>query len=87
MRPKRELIRIVRTPQGDIEIDERGKAAGRGAYLCRDRACWEGAISRNRLDFALKMKLRPEHKERLLQYGEQLPYADVQDMDSKLQES
>lgn len=87
VRPKRELIRIVRTPQGDIEIDERGKAAGRGAYLCRDRACWEGAIARDRLDYALKTKLKPEHKERLLQNGEQLPYADAQDTDSKLQES
>jgi predicted RNA-binding protein YlxR (DUF448 family) len=87
VRPKRELIRIVRTPQGDIEIDERGKAAGRGAYLCRDRACWEGAISGDSLDYALRMSLRPEHKERLSQYGEQLPYADAQDKDSKLQES
>jgi len=87
VRPKRELIRIVRTPQGDIEIDEKGKAAGRGAYLCRDRACWESAISRDRLDYALRMKLCPEHKERLLEYGEQLPYADAQKTVSKSQES
>ena len=75
VRPKRELIRIVRTPQGTIEIDEKGKAAGRGAYLCRDRACWEEAIPQERLDYALRMKLCPEDKKRLLEYGQQLPYA------------
>jgi len=77
VRPKRELIRIVRTPQGTIEIDEKGKAAGRGAYLCPDRACWEGAIAHNRLDHALKTKLSPEDKERLLAYGRQLQRADT----------
>ena len=86
VRPKRELIRIVRTPQGDIEIDDRGKAAGRGAYLCRDRACWIGAISQDRLDYALRMKLGPEHKKRLLEYGEQLPYADAKNAGSELQQ-
>jgi len=77
VRPKRELIRIVRTPYGEIEIDEKGKAAGRGAYLCRDKACWEGAISGERLDYALKMKLSPEDKERLLKYGQQLPCNNI----------
>jgi predicted RNA-binding protein YlxR (DUF448 family) len=74
VRPKRELIRIVRTPEGAIEIDEKGKAAGRGAYLCRNRACWEGAIARQRLDYALKTTLSPADKERLLTYSQQLPY-------------
>lgn len=72
VRPKRELIRIVRTPQGTIEIDERGKAAGRGAYLCRDRACWEGAIRHERLEHALKTKLSAADRVRLLEYGQQL---------------
>ena len=34
-RPKRELVRVVRSPEGEISIDLRGKAPGRGAYLCR----------------------------------------------------
>ncbi len=38
-KPKKELIRIVRTPEGGIELDFTGKKAGRGAYLCRDTAC------------------------------------------------
>lgn len=73
VRPKRELIRIVRSPEGSIEIDALGKAAGRGAYLCRSRACWQSAISGDRLDYALKVRLSPERKKRLLEYGEQLP--------------
>jgi predicted RNA-binding protein YlxR (DUF448 family) len=73
VRSKRELIRIVRTPQGAIEMDERGKAAGRGAYVCRNRTCWEGAIHHERLDHALKTKLSAADKKRLLEYGQQLP--------------
>jgi len=78
VRPKRELIRVVRTPHGEIEVDEKGKAAGRGAYLCRNRACWEQAIARDRLDYALKTQLSPEDQKRLLDYARQLPSADAQ---------
>ena len=41
---KRGLIRIVRTPEGPVEIDPTGKRNGRGAYLCHDPACWERAL-------------------------------------------
>ena len=51
---KRSLVRIVRTPSGTLEIDERGKKPGRGAYLCVDGACWDEALKRRRLDHALK---------------------------------
>ena len=39
MKPKRELIRVVRSPEGEISLDFRGKAPGRGAYLCPDPQC------------------------------------------------
>ena len=39
MKPKRELIRVVRSPQGEISLDFHGKKPGRGAYLCPDPAC------------------------------------------------
>jgi predicted RNA-binding protein YlxR (DUF448 family) len=71
VRPKRELVRVVRSPHGTIEIDEKGKAPGRGAYLCRNRACWEKAIPQKRLDHALKVPLSPEDKQRLMDYGQQ----------------
>ncbi|MFC2030833.1 RNase P modulator RnpM [Chloroflexota bacterium] len=53
-KPKRELIRIVRTPEGTVEVDPRGKRSGRGAYLCADGNCLEGALVPERLARALK---------------------------------
>src|ERR687894_326019 len=61
---KRELTRIVRTPEGQIIIDPTGKANGRGAYLCSDRACWERAIKRRVLNHALKTELNAESTQR-----------------------
>jgi len=60
--PKRDLNRIVRSSDGEILYDPTGKAAGRGAYLCNDLACWEKAISGNFLERALKIKLTPAHR-------------------------
>lgn len=59
---KRELNRIIRSPEGEVRYDPTGKAAGRGAYLCNDFACWEKAITGNFLDRALKTKLTPAHR-------------------------
>lgn len=42
-RPKRELVRVVRSPEGQISLDPRGKMPGRGAYLCPDPACLQRA--------------------------------------------
>jgi hypothetical protein len=58
--PKRELIRVVRTPKGTLEIDAKGKRPGRGAYLCRDRKCWEAALQQGRLSHALKCEVSAE---------------------------
>ena len=55
--PKRELIRVVRTPGGTLEIDPKGKRAGRGAYLCRQRQCCETALQPGRVSQALKSKV------------------------------
>lgn len=52
--PKRDLIRVVRTPEGRLEIDARGKRQGRGAYLCRKWQCCETALQPGRLSQALK---------------------------------
>ncbi len=73
VRAKRELVRIVRTPEGDIQIDEKGKVSGRGAYLCRSRPCWEQAVAQNRLQHALKTKLDSQQKGQLLEYGARFP--------------
>jgi predicted RNA-binding protein YlxR (DUF448 family) len=59
-RAKRELVRIVRTPEGMIEIDPRGKQSGRGAYLCPDSQCWEAAVKTGILGRALKCEVTAE---------------------------
>ncbi len=71
-RPKRELIRIVRTPQGVIDIDMRGKESGRGAYLCPLRDCWETEVIKKKLERALKAELTPEQRAKLAEYGRTL---------------
>lgn len=59
-KPKKELLRIIRTPEGRIEIDFTGKKSGRGAYLCYNIECFEEAIKKNRLGRALKVEILPE---------------------------
>ena len=63
--PKRELIRIVRTPEGTLELDAKGKRAGRGAYLCRKQQCSETALTPGRLSQALKAKVTASDAEAL----------------------
>ncbi len=57
---KRELIRVVRTPEGQLIIDPTGKANGRGAYLCRQASCWEKGLQKQRLAQALKITFNAE---------------------------
>ncbi|MDI3538008.1 MAG: uncharacterized protein PWP12_40 [Bacillota bacterium] len=60
MRPKKELLRVVRTPENKLEVDRTGKKPGRGAYICPVRACLDKAIQGRRLEKALEMELTPE---------------------------
>ncbi len=60
MRPKKELIRVVRTPAGTVEIDPSGKRPGRGAYVCSNGACIDRAVETRRLEKALKKGVLPE---------------------------
>jgi predicted RNA-binding protein YlxR (DUF448 family) len=73
VRPKRELVRIVRTPEGDVMIDETGKRSGRGAYLCPRRDCWETALAKQQLERVLKIPLTSETKGQLQEYAAALP--------------
>jgi predicted RNA-binding protein YlxR (DUF448 family) len=68
---KRELIRLVKTPEG-VLVDLTGKRAGRGAYLHNQRSCWELGLKTG-LAHALKTTLTPEDKERLIQHMQTLP--------------
>ena len=66
-KPKTELIRVVRSPQGDVALDFRGKAPGRGAYLCRDSGCLKKAVKSRALERALAVSIPEEVYQRLLQ--------------------
>ncbi|MCM8901174.1 YlxR family protein [Caldicoprobacter algeriensis] len=59
-KPKQELIRVVRSPEGEIHIDLKGKAPGRGAYLCYNIECLEKAIKHKSLERALDEKISEE---------------------------
>ncbi len=73
MRPKKELIRVVRTPENDIVIDPGGKQSGRGAYICPDEACLNKAIKAKRLEKAFQQPVPADVtetlRERLVNYG------------------
>lgn len=60
MRPKKELIRIVRTVQETVEVDATGKRAGRGAYICPREDCLDRAIKGRRLERALRHRIDAE---------------------------
>ena len=50
LKPKKELVRIVRTPDGTISLDTTGKKSGRGAYICKNPACLSKARKARRLE-------------------------------------
>ena len=58
--PKRELIRIVRTPEGEVTIDFTGRKNGRGAYLCMSLACFKKARKSGRISKALETPITDE---------------------------
>ena len=57
MKNKKDLIRVVRTPEGQIEVDPSGKKAGRGAYLCPQTECLDLAVKGKRLQKALEQDI------------------------------
>ena len=60
MKPKPELVRVVRSPEGTVSVDLRGKAPGRGAYVCRSADCLKKALRSKALGRALEVEIPPE---------------------------
>lgn len=69
---KRELVRIVRTPAGKVEVDPTGKKAGRGAYVHANLDCWDTALKKDRLANALKTVISAADRQALREYGQSL---------------
>ena len=65
MKEKRSLIRVVKTPEGEIKIDSSGKMSGRGAYVCKDVQCLQKAIRSKGLEKSLKVSINDDIKDQL----------------------
>lgn len=76
---KRSLTRIVRTPEGAVEIDLTGKKNGRGAYLCDRPTCWTRAIESNVLSRALNVALSEDALQSLRDFAAALPESPAGD--------
>ncbi len=73
-RAKRELVRVVRSPEGQVLLDFSGKANGRGAYLCRNPECLKRAVKAHALERALEA---PVPEEVLLRLQRELEQTDA----------
>jgi len=65
---KRDLLRIVKTPEGDVVLDSTGKKSGRGAYICSNLECFKKIIKTKKLEKSLKTKIPAEVYEKLKEH-------------------
>ncbi len=72
MKPKKELLRVVRSPEGEVSIDLTGRKPGRGAYLCKNAECMKRAIKQRQLERAFECALGEETHASLLKELEAL---------------
>ena len=72
MKPKKELLRAVRSPDGQVSLDTTGKKPGRGAYCCYNADCLRRALKQGQLDRQLEVKLSEEVNAQLTQTMQQL---------------
>lgn len=72
MKEKKAMLRVLKTPEGEILLDATGRKNGRGAYLCQSAACLERAIKTRGLERSFQMAIAPEVYESLKKEMEQL---------------
>ena len=72
MKPKKELLRAVRSPEGEVSLDPTGKKAGRGAYVCFNAECLRRALKQRQLDRALEAHLDEAANQQLTDTMQQL---------------
>ena len=73
MKAKKELIRVVRSPEGEVNLDFKGKLPGRGAYVCPDAACLARARKARALERAFSVQLPPQVYEVLEEQMKEAP--------------
>ena len=69
VKPKRELVRLVYSSEGVVEVDASGRKPGRGAYLCQSPECWHKGVNKGKLEHALRGKISAENRARLMKFG------------------
>ena len=69
VKAKRELVRLVYSPDGVAEVDKTGRKPGRGAYLCQSPECWNKGVNKGKLEHALRGKISAENRARLMKFG------------------
>ena len=69
--PKRDLIRVVRSPEGNVAVDPTGKSPGRGAYLFTAEQCWQSGVQRGGLERGLRASLSLQEKTLLSEFYQQ----------------
>ena len=72
MKPKKELLRAVHSPEGQVSLDTTGKKPGRGAYCCYNAECLRRALKQGQLDRQLEVKLTDEVNAQLTETMQQL---------------
>lgn len=75
--PQQIFVRLVRTAERMVLVDQEGHTAGRGAYLCPKATCWESALKGRRLANALRTTLSNADQERLRRIGANFPAAET----------
>ena len=71
------MVRVVRTPEGRVEVDLTGKRNGRGAYIHKARSCWDAAVAGGRLAHALKIALLDQDRQTLEAFAVSLPIEEI----------
>ena len=72
MKDKKALLRVVRSPEGEVSLDLTGKKNGRGAYICRQKECLQKARKNKGLERSFKMSISPESYDMLEKEFDQL---------------
>lgn len=83
MKPKRELLRVVRSPEGEISFDLTGRKPGRGAYVCRSEACFNRAVKQKQLERAFSAPIDEGVRESLEKQIRDLPAPEEESADGR----
>ncbi len=75
--PKRDLIRVVRSPEGNVAVDPSGKSPGRGSYLCTLEQCWQNGVERGGLERGLRASLSLQERTQLSEFYQQQVTSNV----------